>query len=94
MRRLHCFMRLRQYVDVLIPRGSARTDPRCRGKQLRSLCIETGTGNCHIYVDESANLEMAVNIINNAKTQRIGVCNACESIVVHEKVEKASAGCI
>ena len=51
--------------------------------------IETGTGNCHIYVDESANLEMAVNIINNAKTQRIGVCNACESIVVHEKVEKA-----
>ena len=51
--------------------------------------IETGTGNCHIYVDESADLEMAVNIIFNAKTQRIGVCNACESLVVHEKAEKA-----
>ena len=51
--------------------------------------IEAGTGNCHIYVDESADLDMAVNIIFNAKTQRIGVCNACESLVVHEKVEKA-----
>src|SRR5699024_5058053 len=50
--------------------------------------IETGTGNCHIYVDESADIDMAVNIINNAKTQRIGVCNACESLVVHQKIEK------
>ena len=48
--------------------------------------IETGTGNCHIYVDETADLEMAVSIIFNAKTQRIGVCNACESLVVHESV--------
>ena len=48
--------------------------------------IETGTGNCHIYVDETADLHMAVNIIFNAKTQRIGVCNACESLVVHEKI--------
>ena len=45
--------------------------------------IETGTGNCHVYVDQFADQEMAVNIIKNAKTQRIGVCNACESIVVH-----------
>ena len=49
--------------------------------------IETGTGNCHIYVDESADLDMAVEIIFNAKTQRIGVCNACESLVIHEKVK-------
>ena len=82
------FMRLRQYVDVLIPRGSARLI-RAVVENSTIPVIETGTGNCHIYVDESANLEMAVNIINNAKTQRIGVCNACESIVVHEKVEKA-----
>ena len=50
--------------------------------------IETGTGNCHIFVDESADFDMAINIIFNAKTQRIGVCNACESIVVHENIVK------
>ena len=50
--------------------------------------IETGTGNCHVYVDEYADLDMAVDIIRNAKTQRIGVCNACESIVVHRAVAK------
>ena len=50
--------------------------------------IETGTGNCHIYVDEYADLEMAADIIFNAKTQRLGVCNACESLVIHEKVLK------
>ena len=51
--------------------------------------IETGTGNCHIYVDESADFDMAVDIILNAKTQRIGVCNACESLVIHEKIVDA-----
>lgn len=51
--------------------------------------IETGTGNCHVYVDEGADLDMAVEIIFNAKTQRIGVCNACESLVIHEKVKDA-----
>ena len=50
--------------------------------------IETGTGNCHIYVDESADLDMALDIIFNAKTQRIGVCNACESTLVHRKIAK------
>ncbi|MDY3920008.1 MAG: glutamate-5-semialdehyde dehydrogenase [Candidatus Limivivens sp.] len=79
------FMRLNQYVDVLIPRGSARLI-RAVVENSTIPVIETGTGNCHIYVDESADLEMAVNIIFNAKTQRIGVCNACESLVVHEKV--------
>ncbi len=81
------FMRLKQYVDVLIPRGGAGLI-RAVVSNSTIPVIETGTGNCHIYVDETADLDMAVNIINNAKTQRIGVCNACESIVVHEKVEK------
>ena len=81
------FMRLKQYVDVLIPRGGAGLI-RAVVENSTIPVIETGTGNCHIFVDETADLEMAVNIINNAKTQRIGVCNACESIVVHEKIEK------
>lgn len=81
------FMRLREYVDVLIPRGSAGLI-QAVVKNSTIPVIETGTGNCHIYVDESADLDMAVDIIFNAKTQRISVCNACESLVVHEKVEK------
>ena len=48
--------------------------------------IETGTGNCHVYVDASADFEMALDIIENAKTQRIGVCNACESLLIHKDV--------
>lgn len=79
------FMKLNQYVDVLIPRGGAGLI-RTVVEQSTIPVIQTGTGNCHIYVDESADLEMAVNIVNNAKTQRIGVCNACESLVVHEAV--------
>lgn len=82
------FMKMNGYVDVLIPRGGAGLI-RAVVENATVPVIETGTGNCHIYVDESANLDMAVNIIFNAKTQRIGVCNACESLVVHEKVEKA-----
>ena len=78
-------MKLREYVDVLIPRGSAGLI-RAVVENSTIPVIETGTGNCHIYVDETADLEMAVDIIFNAKTQRIGVCNACESLVVHEKV--------
>lgn len=82
------FMKLDQYVDVLIPRGGAGLI-RTVVQTSTIPVIETGTGNCHIYVDETADLEMAVNIIFNAKTQRIGVCNACESLVVHEKVKDA-----
>ena len=74
-----------EYVDVLIPRGSAGLI-RAVVENSTIPVIETGTGNCHIYVDETADLDMAVDIIFNAKTQRIGVCNACESLVVHEKV--------
>lgn len=78
-------MQMNGYIDCLIPRG---------GKGLiRSVVrnstvpvIETGSGNCHIYVDESADIEMAANIIFNAKTQRIGVCNACESLVIHSGI--------
>ncbi len=87
------FMRLKQYVDVLIPRGGAGLI-RAVVENSTIPVIETGTGNCHIYVDESADLNMAIEIINNAKTQRIGVCNACESIVVHEAVEERLLGAL
>ncbi len=82
------FMRLNSYIDVLIPRGSARLIAAVV-KNSTVPVIETGSGNCHIYVDEAADLSMAVEIVYNAKTQRIGVCNACESLVVHEKVRNA-----
>ena len=79
------FMKMDRYVDLLIPRGGAGLI-RSVLENSRIPVIETGTGNCHIFVDESADLQMAVSIIFNAKTQRIGVCNACESLVVHERV--------
>lgn len=79
------FMKMNQYVDVLIPRGGAGLIKSVVNNSTIPV-IETGTGNCHIYIDESADLDMAVNIVFNAKTQRIGVCNACESLVVHEKI--------
>ena len=79
------FMQLKQYVDVLIPRGGAGLI-RAVVENSTIPVIETGTGNCHIYVDEDADLEQAIPIIVNAKTQRIGVCNACESLLVHEKI--------
>ncbi|MBQ7562455.1 MAG: glutamate-5-semialdehyde dehydrogenase [Lachnospiraceae bacterium] len=79
------FMRLNRYVDVLIPRGGAGLIRSCV-ENATIPCIETGTGNCHIYVDESADQDMALDIIENAKTQRLGVCNACESLLVHEAI--------
>ena len=79
------FMKLNQYVDVLIPRGGAGLIQTVVENSTIPV-IETGTGNCHIYVDESADYEMALNIIDNAKTQRLGVCNACESLVVHSAI--------
>lgn len=80
------FMRMKQYVDVLIPRGGAGLI-RSVVENSAIPVIETGTGNCHIFVDESADLTKAIPIIINAKTQRIGVCNACESLVIHEAVK-------
>lgn len=79
------FMKLKEYVDVLIPRGGAGLI-RAVVENATIPVIETGTGNCHVYVDEAADLDMAVRIIVNAKTQRNSVCNACESLVVHEAV--------
>lgn len=78
-------MRLNGYIDVLIPRGGAGL---IQSVVMNSTVpvIETGTGNCHTYVDESADLDMAVRIVINAKTQRPGVCNACESLLVHEAI--------
>lgn len=79
------FMRLREYVDVLIPRGGAGLI-RAVVDNSTIPVIETGTGNCHVFVDESADFDMALDIIFNAKTQRIGVCNSCESLVIHRAV--------
>ena len=79
------FMKLNRFVDVLIPRGGAGLI-RTVVENSTIPVIETGTGNCHIFVDESADFNMALDIIFNAKTQRIGVCNACESLVVHKKI--------
>ena len=82
------FMKMNQYVDVLIPRGG-RGLIRAVVEQSTIPVIETGTGNCHTYVDETADLQMAADIIINAKTQRVGVCNACESVLVHKDVKDA-----
>ncbi len=82
------FMKMKEYVDVLIPRGGAGLI-RSVVENSTIPVIETGTGNCHIYVDKEADLNMAVNIIINAKTQRIGVCNACESLVIHKDIKDA-----
>ena len=82
------FMKLNQYVDVLIPRGGKGLI-KAVVEQSTIPVIETGTGNCHLYVDESADLNMAADIVMNAKTQRVGVCNACESLLVHENVKEA-----
>lgn len=81
------FMKLKEYVDLLIPRGSAGLI-RSVVENSTIPVIETGTGNCHVYIDREADLDMAANIVYNAKTQRIGVCNACESLVVHSAVGK------
>ncbi len=78
-------MRMNGYIDVLIPRGGAGLIQSVVQNSTVPV-IETGVGNCHIFVDESANQENAINIILNAKTQRPGVCNACESILIHEKI--------
>ena len=78
-------MQMNQYLDVLIPRGGAGLI-RTVVENSTVPVIETGTGNCHIYVDDSADIEMAVDIIDNAKTQRTGVCNACESLLIHKDI--------
>lgn len=81
-------MRCSRWVDVLIPRGGAGLIASVVENATVPV-IETGTGNCHVYVDESADLDMAVRIIINGKTQRVGVCNAVESLLVHRNVVDA-----
>ena len=79
------FMKLDRYVDVLIPRGGEGLIRKVVETATIPV-IETGTGNCHVYVDADADIDMAVYIIDNAKTQRLGVCNACESLLIHKDI--------
>lgn len=79
------FMKLSGYLDVLIPRGGAGLI-RSTVENATVPVIETGTGNCHVYVDKDADLEKALPILMNAKTQRTSVCNACESLLIHRAV--------
>lgn len=79
------FMHMNDYVDVLIPRGGAGLIKAVVNNATIPV-IETGTGNCHVFVDATADYDMALDIIENAKTQRIGVCNACESLLVHKDI--------
>lgn len=80
-------MKLRGWIDVLIPRGGAGLIASVVENSTVPV-IETGTGNCHVYVDAGADISMAADIIENAKTQRMGVCNACESLVIHAAAAK------
>jgi len=84
----NAMMKLNKYIDLLIPRGG--------GGLIRTVIenatipvIQTGEGNCHVYVDATADIEMAVNIVNNAKTQRPSVCNAIENVIVHKDAAPA-----
>lgn len=78
-------MKMNGYLDCLIPRGGKNLIKSVVENSTVPV-IETGSGNCHIYVDENADVEMAAKIIFNAKTQRISVCNSCESLVIHSEI--------
>ena len=78
-------MKMNEYLDCLIPRGGKNLIKSVVENSTVPV-IETGSGNCHIYVDDAADINMAANIIFNAKTQRIGVCNTCESLVIHSAI--------
>lgn len=79
------FMKLNRYVDVLIPRGGAGLIQSAIENSTIPV-IETGTGNCHIFVDETANFDKAIKVIINAKVQRPGVCNSCEKLLIHKSI--------
>ena len=79
------FMQMKDYIDVLIPRGSKGLIKSVVDNSLIPV-IETGAGNCHVYIDKAADTDMAVKLIVNAKTQRLGTCNTAESLVVHKDV--------
>jgi glutamate-5-semialdehyde dehydrogenase len=76
-----------EYVDLLIPRGGGGLISACVDNA-KIPCIQTGTGICHIYIDEYADLNKALDIVNNAKTSRPSVCNACEVVLVNKAVAK------
>ena len=80
-------MTLNEYVDVLIPRGGAGLI-QAVVKNATVPVIETGVGNCHVYVDRDADIDMAVEIVFNSKTNRPSVCNAAESLLIHKDVAK------
>lgn len=79
------FMKLNGYLDVLIPRGG-KSLIQSTIQQATVPVLETGTGNCHVYIDEDANLNHALDIVINAKTSRTSVCNACESVLIHRSI--------
>ena len=81
----NALMKLNEYVDVLIPRGGAGLIRACVENSTVPV-IETGTGNCHVYIDKYADVDMAVKIAVNAKTSRPSVCNACESLLFHKDI--------
>ena len=80
--------KLTEYLDVLIPRGGAKLIQSVVEKASVPV-LETGVGNCHVYIDDTANEQMAVDIVVNAKTQRPSVCNACETVIVHQEWAKS-----
>ena len=80
-------MRMNEYIDVLIPRGGAGLIRSCVENSTVPV-IETGTGNCHIYIDKDADIQMAADIVHNAKTSRPSVCNSAESLVIHKDIIK------
>lgn len=82
-------MRLNGYVDLLIPRGGAGLI-RSVVENATVPVIETGVGNCHVYVDSAADIEKAANIVVNAKTSRVSVCNACESLLIHKDIAETA----
>ena len=85
----NALMKMNDYIDVLIPRGGAGLI-RAVVQNATVPVIETGTGNCHVYVDAAADLDMAANIVYNAKVSRPSVCNACESLLIHRSVAQAA----
>ena len=81
----NALMKMNGYIDILIPRGSAKLINAVVQNSTVPV-IETGAGNCHVYIDEFANIDMAVEIVNNAKTRRISVCNTAESLLIHKNI--------
>ncbi len=81
----NALMKMNGYIDILIPRGSAKLINAVVQNSTVPV-IETGAGNCHVYIDEFADIDMAVDIVNNAKTRRISVCNTAESLLIHKNI--------